>query len=234
MKVRTGRRGSSGRGDSRVGAVQRRGVERSHQRPSLIGADWRTIEPVDSVQRSVCGAERPFALGTVGDRERRELAGRIVPGEHHVAFALPPLVPLCIAGRSSRPDLGPPRRRVDGHGIELDQVARGALAAARNSEHDCRCAIDIGQREALRVELEASDGVGRPPLARPQRRTLAEHRIARRFVLAAARGQHSGCLRRPNHLRQPGFPTRSEVEHASPRRMPRPRARNIDVDVILI
>ena len=178
MKVRTGKRGSAGRGDSRVGAVQRRGVERSHQRPPLIGADWRTIEPVDSVQRSVRRAERPFAFGAVGDREGRDLAGRIVPGQHHVALALPALVPLCIAGGASRPDLGPPGRRVDGHGIQLDQVARRTLAAARNSEHDCRCAVDVGQREAFRVELEASDRVGRPPLARPQRRTLVEHRIA--------------------------------------------------------
>ena len=234
MKVRTWRRGSTGRGDSRVGAVQRRGVERSRQRPSLIGADWRTIEPVDSVQRAVCRAERPFALGTVGDREGRDFAGRVVPGEHHVALALPTLVSLCIAGRSPRSDLGPPRRRVEGHGIQHDQVAGGSLAAAGNSEHHCWCAVDVGQREALRVELEASDGVGRPPLARPQRRTLAEHRIARRVVLPAARRQHSGCLRRPDHLRQMGFPARSEVEHASPCRVPRVRARNVDVDVILI
>lgn len=178
MKVRTGRRGSTVRGDSRVGAVQRRGVECSYQRPPLLRADWRTIEPVDSVQRSVCRAERPFALGTVGDRQGRDLSGGIVAGKHNVALTLPPLVPLCIAGRAPRSDFGPPRRRVDGHGIQLDQVARSALAAARNSEHDCRCAVDVGQREALRVELEARDGVGRPPLARPQRRTLVEHRIA--------------------------------------------------------
>ena len=234
MEVRTWRRRSTGRRDPRIGAVQRRGIERSHQRPSLIGSDWRTIQPVDSVQWSVGRAERPLALGTVGDREGRELAGRIVPGKHRVAVALPPIVSLCITDRAAQPDLRPPRRRVDGDGIQFDQAARRALSAARNSEHDSRCAIGVGEREALRVEPEVSDGVGRPPLSRSERRTLAEHRIARRFVLAAARGEHSCRLRGPNHLRQRGFPARSEVEHAAAGRVPRSRTRNVHVDVVLI
>jgi hypothetical protein len=110
-------------------------------------------------------AERPFASGTVGDREGRELAGRIVSGNDRVALALPAIVPLRIAHRAPHSDLGPPCRRVDGDGIQLDQIARRALAAARNSEHHSRRTVGVSEREALRIELEVSDGVRRPSLS---------------------------------------------------------------------
>lgn len=111
-------------------------------------------------------AERPFAPGTVGDREGRELAGGIIPGDDRVALTLPAIVPLRIADCAPRSDLVPPCRRVDGDGIQLDQVARRAFAAPRNTEHDSRRATGVGQSEALGVEPEVSDRVGGPSLSR--------------------------------------------------------------------
>jgi len=190
MEVRHLRGGPASRGDASIFAVQRRRIERAGQRPPLVGANWRTIQPIDSIQWSARRAERPFAPGAVHDRQRGNLARRVVSRDHRVPCAAPPIVSLRVGRGPLTPQRGPPVGRVDRDRIELYEIPGGAGSTPRNSEHDSRAAIGLCQVEAAWVKAEPGDRVGRPTLVRAQRRSLALHGVARGVVPPPPRGAH--------------------------------------------
>ena len=233
MEVRDGRAGT-GDGNACVLAVHRCRIERSGQRSSLVGPDGRTIEPFDSVQWSMRRADRPFAAGGVGNRERGDVARRVVPGDHRVARALPSVVPLGIRGRPRRLDGGPPGCRVQVDRVERQDVARRTRPPAGDAENDGGTAVVVGQAVTARIELQPGDGLDRPPLARAQRGAVAEHGIPRRFVGPPPRGSHASGLPRSDDLRERGFLAGAQVQHTASGRVPGPRPGDVDVDVVFI
>jgi hypothetical protein len=234
MEVRHLRGGPASRGDARIFAVLRRRIERADQRSPFVGANWRTIQPFDSIQRSARRADRPFAPGAIDNRQRRDLARRVVSRDHGISGAPPAIVALGVGRRPAHPQRGPPVGRVDRDRVELHEIAHGPGSASRNSEHDSRAAIGLGQVEAARIEAEPGDRIGRSALVRAQRRSLALHRVARGVVPPPSRGAHPESLSLADDVAERGFPARPQIHHAAPRRVPRAGARRVDVDVILI
>ena len=233
MKVRRGR-GPARAGDASILSVQRCSVEGPRERSPLVGADGRTIEPIDSIQRPARHAERPLSLGAVGDRERRHLTRSIVPRHDGVAGTLPAIVPLRIGHGPTGTHVGPPGGGVDRHGIQLDQVACRTGAATRNSEHDRGMAVVVLETEAARIESEAGDRVRRATLPGPQRRPVPQDRVTRFLVSAISLGRDAGGFGRAEKIGEGGFTPGAQVEHTAAGGVPRLRAGNVDVYVILI
>jgi hypothetical protein len=233
MEVRD-RRADPRRGDARIFVVHRRGVEGADQRSTLVGADWRTIQPFDSIQWSARRTHRPFAFGAVGDRKGRDLTGRIVPRDHGITRAPPAIVALSVRARPSGTHGRPPRCGIDRYGIELDEVSGRTRPATRDPEHDRWMSIFVAQAEASRIELEPGDGVCRPSLPRTEIRAAAKHGVPRRLVGAAAFGAHTTGVSQPRDIGEPRLLARAQIQHATSRRVPRPCAGHVHVYVILI
>jgi len=96
-------------GDVRRLAIHRRGVEGTHERLTVARADRRTIEPVHAMHRRSDRRQRPLVPGAVGDRQMRDVAGRIIPRDNTIARSVP-----VLASRGIR--MCPGRRRIRGPG----------------------------------------------------------------------------------------------------------------------
>lgn len=234
MEVRPERWLPACHGDAGVLAVERSGVERSHQRAPLVGSNRRTIQPIDSIQRAARHADRPFSLRAVGDRECRDLARGVVSSDYGITGALPTIVSLGIRRRPPQVHRGPPLFRVHEDRVQLHEVANGALAAPRDPKHNSRFPVIDRQVEAARIEPQPRDGICRPALQLAQTPAIAQDGVARLLVLPAAFGPDSSGLRPPQDLREAGFPARPKVQHPSAGRVPVARVWKLDVDVILI
>lgn len=233
MEVRDRRDGSRG-GDARVLSVHRRRVEGASERSTLVTANRRTIQPIDSIQWPAGRAQRPFAFRAVGDREGRDLAGGIVSRDNGITAALPAIVSLGIRRRPAHTHRRPPTGRIDRDRIELDEVADRSRPSTRDPEHDGRTPVGGAQTEASWIELESGDGVSRTPLSPVQGRPFAQNGIPCCLVGPAPFGAHASSVRQTCDISQPRFLARAQIEHAAAGRVPRTRALDIDIDVIFI
>src|SRR6185369_17088557 len=134
-------------GDARAFVIQRGSIERLCEIATFGGADRRTIEPIDPVQRRGDRRERPLAMRRIRERDCRELSRAVVPCDHSIAGMAPSVRAVGVGRRAAVANLGPPRHGWSRDWVELDPVAGPAFATPRNGERDGRTAIQIGEAE---------------------------------------------------------------------------------------
>lgn len=178
------------RRDTRVLIIRRRLIECAEQRATL-GVGWLgVVEPIDPAQRSGDARDRPPSFRRIGDRHARRGAGRVVVGDDGIRRADPHVAAIFVLVGKAHAEVAPPRHGVDGQRIQLDEISRRTLAVSRNAEAHRWTAIDVGEREAVHIELQVGERIRGATIAAAKQSTRAESGIARRLVcLAAGIGQ---------------------------------------------
>jgi hypothetical protein len=154
-------------------------AERARERLPDVVANRGTIQPVDAMQRRQHLRHRPLALRRIGDRDARDLAGRVIAREHAIRRASPRVVPAVVFVREARHHGAPPRCGVRGDCVELDAVADRAFAGPRNAETHGGRAIELGEIEAALVELQPRERIRRSTRVVIHLVTRATQRVAR-------------------------------------------------------
>jgi hypothetical protein len=221
-------------GDVRWLAIHRRGVEGTHERPSVTRADRRTIEPVHPMHRGPDRRQRPLPPRAVRDRQMGNLARRIVARQNAIARCVPVLGPRGIRVRPGRRRIRRPSDRVHRQRLELEAVSFRTGAAPGNVKGNGGAAAERRDREAAVVELLLREGRRRSTLVRAERKRDARHRVAHDLELATPGRDHAVAGRRPEQIADPARLPRSQVHDAAPRRAPSAPAACADVEVILI
>jgi hypothetical protein len=217
--------------------VQRGGIERLGQLTPLGGADRRTIQPVDAMQRRRDRSERPLAIRGVGKRHRRDLARAIVPRDDGISRMGPPVGAVRVGRRPAVATVRPPPWAGTGasiDGLELDPVSGPALTAARDEKGHGRTAVEIGKAEASVVELGTGDGHGGTATRLVQPSFGADERIANERESAPALARDSRRRRVVEEIAKALARARTEIDDAAPRRVPRTVTREVHVDVVFI
>jgi len=144
--------------DTRVLVVRRRLIERTNQRRAAGGAHRGAIEPVDAAEGAADVGDRPFPSRRVGNRHRRDVAGRVVPRDDAITRAVPTVVARTISGRDASLERAPPAGVAHLERIELHGVFAPAVIRAGHAEGHRRLAVDGGQRKVALIELQPPDG----------------------------------------------------------------------------
>ena len=221
-------------GDAGAFVIQRGGIERLCQLATLGGADRRTVEPIDTVQRRGDRRKRPLAMRRIRERNCRELSRAVVPCDHSIAGMAPSVRAVGVGRRTAVANLGPPRRAWSGDRVEVDPVADPAFATPRNGERDGGTAIHVGEAKAPVVELRAGDrGGGAAPVVGHSSLGPGQ-RIPNEAEGISTLAGDSGRRRIAKDIAHPLAVSGTEVDHTPPGRMPGRGTRKVDVDVVFI
>lgn len=164
----------------------------------------------------------------------REIADLIVVRDDPHAIMRPAIVAIghLLGERGQR--VAPPRRWLDGHGVELEHAAGDSLSAAGHVEFDRGLPVDVVDREAALVELQAKERVGGATILGWVRGALRENGITRRFVGLPAVVRQRARVRRTEQVGDGCLASAAKVDDASARRVPGAAARQVDVEMVFV
>jgi hypothetical protein len=221
-------------GDARALVVRRRVVERPGERGTLVGSHRGVVQPENLKERRAGFRNGPFALGSVGERDVRDVTRRVISRDDVIIRAPPAIVARIPGHGQAGRDVLPPRGRRHVDRLELDDVAGGTFAAPRDAEVNGELSVASRQRKARGVELQRAENVRGASFFALEERALANDGIA-----------HSG--KRATRVTDEAIPgvaaeeipnaalfARPEVDDAVPRYVPRLFVGNLYVEMILI